>query len=225
MTLALLEDSSWYVANYTMATEMPFGRGAGCQFARSGCTRDEEGSVQLSPQSDGFHCSDIGDMGCDIAHTFKARCGLLHPVDMASPRDLLAGFSAPDEACPMFIREATDCRDDGQSSHPGEVFGESSKCFQMMGGEPICLHGTCNEETQGIDVRYESEAFSCTRDGQILNTAKGMSIKCPRIAAVCPKLVCPSNCSGRGVCDEDREGRHSCICDDPFDDTQGCWGQ
>ncbi len=38
-------------------------------------------------------------------------------------------------------------------------------------------------------------------------------------------LSCPSNCSGRGVCDEDSDGNHVCICDDPFDNSPGCWGE
>lgn len=226
LTLALLEDSSWYVANYTVSTEMPFGRGAGCQFAHGGCTLDEEGAVQASTLTKGFHCSDIGATGCDISHSSKARCDLLHPTDVASQHDLFAGSSARNEVCPMYIRGAINCADEGmEASLPGEVYGKSSKCFQTDVGEPMCLRGACNEETQSIDVHYEDEVFTCLSDGQIIDTKKGVRIECPRLAAVCPGLVCPSNCSGRGVCDEDRDGKHACICDDPFDDTSGCWGQ
>jgi len=35
--------------------------------------------------------------------------------------------------------------------------------------------------------------------------------------------VCPSNCSGRGVCDWCQEVPQ-CVCDDPFDETLGCYG-
>jgi hypothetical protein len=58
---------------------------------------------------------------------------------------------------------------------------------------------------------------------EIIDTTKGLRIECPRIASVCLDMVCPSNCLERGVCDEDRDGKHSCICDDPFNDTPGCW--
>jgi len=130
----------------------------------------------------------------------------------------------------MYIRGAIDCADDSlkasmKNSHPSEIFGKSSKCFQTDEGIPMCLKGSCNEESQSIDVQFDNEMLSCQFDGQIVETKSGVRIECPRFAAFCPSLVCPSNCSGRGVCDEDRDGKHSCICDDPFDDSPGCWGQ
>lgn len=232
LTLALLEDSSWYIANYTISTEIPFGRGAGCQFSRGGCAVDN-GIVQgSSTQSKGFHCSEIGTMGCDVSHSFKARCDLLHPTSDASTHDLIAGLASAQNAgvCPMYIRGAINCNDEGIKKDsflklPDEVYGKTSKCFLTDEGQPMCIPGLCNEETQTIDFSYKDVVFSCQHDGDIIDTKKGVRIECPRIAAVCPRLVCPSNCSGRGVCDEDREGKHTCICDDPFDESLGCWGQ
>ena len=235
LTLALLEDSSWYTANYTISSEMPFGRGAGCQFAHDGggtCVVDDEGTrhVQVSDtHGKGFHCSAKGKLGCDVTHSFKAKCDLLHyPTDVASFSSLVPSSS---DVCPMHIRGAIDCSQEGPAegydttSSTGEVYGESSKCFLTEEGEPLCLQGTCNEEKQGVDITFEDEVYTCTRDGEMIDTKNGLRIECPRIAAICPSLICPSNCSGRGVCDEDREGRQSCICDDPFDDSPGCWGQ
>lgn len=178
-------------------------------------------------------------MGCDVTHSFKAKCDLLHHTVVTSFHDLVGRSTMPYSSnsdgatCPMYVRGAIDCSaaDRGPSastsspSIPGEVYGKSSKCFVTDEGEPICLRGVCNEEKQSIDVHYEGEVFTCVRDGDMIDTGKGVRIECPRLAAVCPSLVCPSNCSGRGVCDEDRDGKHSCICDDPFDETPGCWGQ
>jgi len=221
LTLALLEDSSWYVANYTVSTETPFGRGGGCQFASGVCAVDDVGAVQVSTHGKGFHCAEIGKTGCDVSHSFKAKCDLLHSVAMVSTLQ-----SPTNQVCPMHIRGAIDCAGASDSflALPGEVYGKSSKCFLTDEGQPMCLQGTCNEEKQSIDFYYEDEVFTCRHDGQIIDTKKGLRIECPRIAAVCPSLICPSNCAGRGVCDEDREGKHTCICDDPFDDTPGCWG-
>lgn len=236
LTLAILEDSSWYTANYSVSSEMPFGRGAGCQFAHDGggtCEVDHNGIRHVkvsSTNGKGFHCTQKGKMGCDVTHSFKARCDLLHfPTDVASSHSSVPSDS---DVCPMNIRDAIDCtqavvinEDDSSAILRGEVYGESSKCFLTDEGQPMCLKGTCNEEKQGIDITFEDEIFTCTRDGEIIDTNKGARIECPRIAAVCPSLICPSNCSGRGVCDEDRDGRQSCICDDPFDESAGCWGQ
>lgn len=89
----------------------------------------------------------------------------------------------------MYIRGAINCsgNDTDPFGIPGEVFGESSKCFLTDQGEPMCLKSTCNETKQSIDVLYENETFSCTRDGQIIDTKKGIRIECPRVAAVCPR--------------------------------------
>jgi len=73
LTLAVLEDSSWYTANYKVSVETSFGRGAGCQFAGSGCHADET-SAKFSTPFSGFHCSEIGEMGCDASHSYKATC-------------------------------------------------------------------------------------------------------------------------------------------------------
>lgn len=202
LTLALLEDSSWYVANYTVSSEIAFGRGSGCQFARAGCVPDNE------HVNKGFHCTTIDTLGCDPSHSFKAKCDYL---DSSS------------EACPMFVRGAVDCSAELSQAQTGEFFGKSSKCFNTDKGEPLCLKGICNEEDHTIDVHYANEVYTCASDGQVIDTNKGLRIECPRIAAVCPNLHCPSNCSGRGVCDEERDGRHTCICDNPFDDSLGCW--
>ena len=75
LTLALLEDSSWYSANYTASTETPFGRGAGCSFAQTGCIPDT--GTQADVDWSAFHCTEIGEMGCDASHSHKARCDYL----------------------------------------------------------------------------------------------------------------------------------------------------
>ncbi|KAL3800309.1 hypothetical protein HJC23_003605 [Cyclotella cryptica] len=215
LTLALLEDSSWYVANYEVSVETSFGRGAGCQFARSGCHVDETSTKFANPFS-GFHCSKIGEMGCDASHSYKAKCDFV---------DSLSSTSS-DSYCPMYTREAISCTDSsGPLAIQGEYFGESSKCFHTDKGEPMCLRGECNASTRSIDIYYGDEIFQCHMDDQIIDTKKGLKIKCPRISAVCPILSCPSNCSGKGICDIDIDGKHSCICDDPYDESPGCWGE
>lgn len=124
----------------------------------------------------------------------------------------------------MYVRGAIDCSaEPSQPAQTDELYGKSSKCFNTDKGEPLCLKGICNEEDHTFDVHYANEVHTCSSDGQVIDTNKGLRIECPRIAAVCPNLHCPSNCSGRGVCDEDRDGRHTCICDNPFDDSLGCW--
>ncbi|KAL7487748.1 hypothetical protein ACHAW6_013320 [Cyclotella cf. meneghiniana] len=215
LTLAVLEDSSWYTANYKVSVETSFGRGAGCQFAESGCRADKS-SPKISDPFSGFHCSVIGEMGCDASHSYKAKCDFV---------DYLSSTSS-DSYCPMYSREATSCTDiSGPLAIQGEYFGESSKCFHTDKGQPMCLRGECNASTRSLNVYYDHEIFSCHFDNQIIDTRKGLHIKCPRISAVCPILSCPSNCSGKGICDIDIDGKQSCICDDPYDESPGCYGE
>lgn len=37
VTLALMEDTGWYRANYSMATPLTWGRGLGCDFVMKSC--------------------------------------------------------------------------------------------------------------------------------------------------------------------------------------------
>lgn len=37
ITLALMEDTGWYRANYSMAQELDWGRNLGCDFAMKSC--------------------------------------------------------------------------------------------------------------------------------------------------------------------------------------------
>lgn len=37
ITLALMEDTGWYSANYSMAQELGWGRNLGCPFAMKSC--------------------------------------------------------------------------------------------------------------------------------------------------------------------------------------------
>ena len=85
LTLALLEDSSWYTANYKNSSETAFGRGAGCGFARSGGCLFDETSSELDIDSSAFHCTEIGEMGCDTSHSYKAKCDFLDLVVRSNP--------------------------------------------------------------------------------------------------------------------------------------------
>ena len=216
LTLALLEDSSWYMANFTFSSETPFGRGSGCPFARAGCIGDVS-----KEDTSGFHCTKVGKQGCDHAHFYKARCDLLYPSTFGSSVESVA------DMCPMNVRAPVDCRDEASSSVEskklGEIFGPSSRCLMTDEDDPLCLKGVCNERDKTFDVHYHDEVFQCRYGGQIVDTMFGVTLICPRIAAVCPQVHCPSNCSGRGVCDHGSDFGSTCICDNPYDETDGCW--
>ena len=90
LTLALLEDSGWYRANYTRAEASPFGHGAGCDFVEKSCIQKSKKarSGGVVPQyGEGFFCDNPikrlenggykFDYTCDPTHHLKAGCDLI----------------------------------------------------------------------------------------------------------------------------------------------------
>jgi hypothetical protein len=75
LTLALMEDSGWYRANYTQGGMSPWGLGAGCDFVNARClTTDTSGDVTIPEYSKGYFCKDKGKEGCSPALTHKMAC-------------------------------------------------------------------------------------------------------------------------------------------------------
>ena len=217
LSLAILEDSGWYQANFDKSTVPLFGRGAGCGFVHGDCV----GAAETVPDySKGFFCNDahLGQedlfaervpSGCDYTYNHKADCSRV---------------SGGDGTCPMRTSNIQPCSVAGPASGlPGEVFSENSHCFVTDTPKSVCLESYCNEFDAKIDIVVNERVFQCDYEGQILSLGQNYHIECPRLAVFCPHLACPSNCSGRGVCDYCL-GVPRCICDDPFDESPGCDG-
>jgi len=231
LSLALLEDSSWYKANFSMAENNPFGHGAGCGFLQGECIVDGK----VPEYSQGYFCSAIPSesgfaSSCDYSYNHKASCDL--STSGNPPLDYLMFVDEPDwgshfadvDFCPMNSNNLISCMDTSQSVKlDGETFGGRSKCFETDTLQSVCLETYCNEDVQRLEIFVGGKVFFCDYDGAVLDLGRGYQIKCPRLASVCPNLVCPSGCSGKGICDYCLEVPQ-CICDDPFDETPGCWG-
>ena len=234
LSLALLEDSSWYLADFSGATTPTFGRGAGCGFLEDLCISDGK----VPDYSAGFYCSTSDETpgsptGCDYTHRNKAGCDLIAnanpPTNFQYYGSNHREFGSPYEDvryCPMRSKHLVSCSfqsmDSNMESLPGEFFDENSRCYETDVGSPVCLETTCNSADKTLDVIINGGTFRCSYNGQVINVELGYSIVCPRIAVVCPDLICPSNCSGKGVCDYCKYVP-KCICDDQFDETPGCW--
>lgn len=233
LSIALLEDSSWYRANFKASRTPSFGRAAGCGFVGSKCISS---SGNVPDYSLGYFCSTVDPpgtrSGCDYLHQNKAGCDL--EMDVNPPETYQYFTDDPSFAsaysdvdyCPMKTKYLQPCTGGSKSvtALAGETYGESSKCYETDAGIPVCLETVCNAESKTLSFSVRGSLFHCSYHGQVINVESGYSIKCPRIAAVCPGLLCPSNCSGKGICDYCKEVPE-CICDDPFDDTDGCWGK
>lgn len=76
LTLALMEDSGWYQANYTNSRMSPWGLGSGCDFVNEPCLiASSDGSAPTIPDfSKGFFCNKGEEKGCSSEHTHKLAC-------------------------------------------------------------------------------------------------------------------------------------------------------
>ncbi len=80
VTLALLEDTGWYRANYTASTGVlspsSHGYGAGCNFLTNDCIVDDE----VPTYGSGLFCNEMTEASsikCDVSHKRAARCDLI----------------------------------------------------------------------------------------------------------------------------------------------------
>jgi len=254
LTLALLEDSGWYRANYNSPYVQPstFGRGAGCDFVNKPCINDGK----IPSYSKGSFCNssmeididgkitDPSKQSCSPDHTHKALCDLgdisnRHASD--KPPNEFQYFENDPNLSPVFFKRADFCPVPFLSplscSHAqlpkieDESFGPNSRCFETNHEYSLCLDTTCNSDLNKVQVNTQTRIISCDFDGQkhlILsnsreNDTKEVYFECPRFASICPHMVCPTNCAGKGICEyNDEKRQHLCSCFDAKDKTPGC---
>lgn len=94
LTLALLEDSGWYRANYTSTRMSPWGLGVGCDFFQacllppsasststtsnsSSSSSSASGTPTIPAYSQGFFCNEGAKKGCSMEHSTKLACTVI----------------------------------------------------------------------------------------------------------------------------------------------------
>lgn len=242
LTLALLEDSGWYFANYANSAISPFGHGAGCDFIRKPClVKTRGGQTTVPDYSSGSFCSENA-AGCSPSNHFKMFCGILDYSNDAGPppksqyfnNENYGGYAQMDY-CPLFsapyLEGSGDCRDPSFSDtyvHPSwqEYYGSNSMCFTSSLGSPLCYEHKCDPSSRKLSVRALGVWRDCEEDFQeivpdpLFNPT--FKITCPKLATACPDMFCPLNCEGRGYCNWDARGGAICECFDPKDKTASC---
>ena len=280
LTLAFLEDTSWYRANYESphVSNGAFGHSLGCDFVEKPCIadgfvpeygRDNFCNEQMELSANGIVTQEALPQKCDPSHRFKAHCDFrpVRTVDTDIPDYVYSRYfpngrnvAIPHEFvaadyCPIPSQKLTNCQDPNDAfsasmeySRAREVFGPDSMCFEVPTRErSICLESTCNAQLGKLQMKVlYGLLVTCQYDGQV-HTLLGdtpqdpFQVKCPRLAQACPDLVCPDNCSGRGVCqvlsnnENDGDSNNSpneantidhsakCVCFDKRDTTVGCY--
>jgi len=229
LTLALMEDSGWYVANYSNSVLSPWGLGVGCDFVNKKCLQtDASGDTFIPDYSKGFFCKAPNARGCASGLTHKMACTVLDyslyypPIPPPSrfqyftTSDTLGG---PEEIdyCPVFGStysglkpEQLECANPknlDQFNIFSEYYGDNSKCFETNTGSGRCYEAQCILTERVLKVNVRGTWYTCEKDFQEITfqtNAAGILdgvLTCPRLSTACPDLYCPANCAGRGTCD------------------------
>ena len=183
---------------------------------------------------------------CDASHTHVAQCDLAdHSMFAAGfqtppPEKEYQYFDNPmigpinyiqANYCPIVHENPINCKDPtGIETVEGEAFGSDSLCYNakfpsLFEGSTApfatCMKSKCNEQSGKLEVFVKGAKFVCDFDFQT-HSYPGLgssdSWTCPRLSVVCPHFMCPKNCNGKGVCQD----QHRCECFDPSDKTPDC---
>jgi len=243
LTLALLEDSGWYLPNYEVAQNSPFALGAGCEFLEDKCI--EKGKV---PQwAEGTFCGSASSIGCTPDKHLVAYCdiskwdgnvpsgyqyfedpsvgGGLQQMDFCPAYTTIFRFNVGDE---VRVLDCTDPILNGKwVQKKDEVFGEDSRCIEhATGARPLCLEVACGkngEDAGKVVLVVGGKRMRCSYHGEILQLPGGTDVICPSFEQTCPESICPANCSGRGQCDFSITPAQ-CECFDRTDTSSICAG-
>ncbi|KAK3236178.1 hypothetical protein CYMTET_53663, partial [Cymbomonas tetramitiformis] len=199
MTLAVLEDTGWYLPNYYMGAYQGWGNDQGCSFVTGGC----------AAQGDVF-CSGGGNAECTWDNREVGTCyadGLMDGCRVA------LGYSN---------RQCFESWDASQfSAFWGQEYHPTARCFleapdtwrNLQGasrsGSAGCYAAQCvgTGDEQKLQVRLEGVWRDCPLGQYVEASSFGVGYQsgrigpCPAAGSVCPGLSCSEEgCSGRGLC-------------------------
>jgi hypothetical protein len=84
LTLALMEDSGWYRADYGMSRMSTWGLGAGCDFVNEPCLTKTDSGSEIPEHGKGYFCNQQNEEGCSSELTHKQGCTVL-TINTSSP--------------------------------------------------------------------------------------------------------------------------------------------
>jgi leishmanolysin-like peptidase len=131
LTLALMEDSGWYRADYAMSRMSTWGLGAGCDFVNEPCLIKTDDGPVIPAHGKGFFCNKQNMEGCSPELTHKQGCTVIDyfylvPQNLPSeefqwfPGETSLGGPRQADFCPVFgsptsnkATEKLDCTNSG----------------------------------------------------------------------------------------------------------------
>jgi cbb3-type cytochrome oxidase subunit 3 len=251
LTLALFEDSGWYKANYTMASSSPWGMNATCDFVTDPCVVEAaNGATTIPDYGRGYFCNRPSARGCSPTHTHKASCSMMDHSMSFPPTNIPARFqyfsdpnvggSVQTDFCPVYGSNYEQKTAEQLACNGGtpdfvniysEEYGENSICVESSSGEGKCHIHACVRDEMVVKIQFMGEWHKCNYDFEeikikLTGGAISSTLICPRLTAVCPDMICPFNCAGRGICNYEhvQNGTRAprCECFDATDTSPAC---
>ena len=213
ISLALFEDSGWYLANFDYSQKLKWGFKAGCKWFEEKCIKEQKAQLE------GF-CDDSSDlMKCDVFGLGYGNCEIgfnenISPHERYFTDPVLGGQEAFDYCPTIEVTSSNRCR--STESFSKTLYGEqkhiNSRCFinsliKTDSSSPArSVQGGCyyveSCTSQEVVIRISDQTISCPYGSKI--TVSGFSgyLHCPHSPLFCSNLPCKNMCSGKGKCVE-----------------------
>ncbi|KAL3022789.1 hypothetical protein AAZX31_04G033700 [Glycine max] len=217
MTLALLEDSGWYKANYSMADHLDWGRNQGTEFVTSPCNL----------WKGAYRCNTTLFSGCTYNREAEGYCPILtYSGDLPQwaryfPQANKGGQSSLADYCTYFVAYSDgSCTDTNSARAPdrmlGEVRGSNSRCMASSLVRTGFVRGSMTQGNGCYQHRCINNSLEVAVDGiwKVCPQAGGPiqfpgfngELICPAYPELCntdPVAVsgqCPNSCNSNGDC-------------------------
>ncbi|PKI43753.1 hypothetical protein CRG98_035859 [Punica granatum] len=217
MTLALLEDSGWYEANYSMADRLDWGRNQGTEFVTSRCDQ----------WKGAYHCNTTQFSGCTYNREAEGYCPIVsYSGDLPQwaryfPQSNKGGQSSLADYCTYYVAYSDGSCTDANSARPpdrmlGEVRGSSSRCMASSLVRTGFVRGSMTQGNGCYQHRCVNNSLEVAVDGiwKVCPDAGGPirfpgfngELICPAYHELCStssaRVVgqCPNSCSFNGDC-------------------------
>ncbi|XP_022951479.1 leishmanolysin-like [Cucurbita moschata] len=217
MTLALLEDSGWYQANYSMADRLDWGRNQGNDFVMSPCNL----------WKGAYHCNTTQLSGCTYNREAEGYCPIVsYSGDLPQwaqyfPQPNKGGQSLLADYCTYLVAYSDgSCTDTNSARVPdrmlGEVRGSNSRCMASSLVRTGFVRGSMTQGNGCYQHRCINNSLEVAVDGmwKLCPQAGGPvqfpgfngELVCPAYHELCSKdLVsvpgkCPNTCNFNGDC-------------------------
>lgn len=217
MTLALLEDSGWYQANYSMADRLDWGRNQGTEFVTLPCNL----------WKGAYHCNTTQLSGCTYNREAEGYCPILnYSGDLPQwaryfPQANRGGQSSLADYCTYFVAYSDgSCTDTNSARAPdrmlGEVRGSNSRCMASSLVRTGFVRGSVAQGNGCYQHRCVNNSLEVAVDGlwKVCPEAGGPiqfpgfngELTCPAYHELCdvdPEPVsgqCPNACNFNGDC-------------------------